>query len=228
MTRLIRWKFRLASYLMSLGRDSFIISLPPRAAVFDVGCGNNSPDRVKTLRPDVHYVGLDISDYNQSPTSFNSADEYVIVRPDHFPRAIESRKGQFDAVISSHNLEHCEEPWAVLEAMLSALKNGGRIYLSFPSEQSVAFPSRSGTLNFTDDPTHRFLPPFDKITDYILSRGFSIRASSRRYRPSILFFLGLLLEPFSMLTKRNMPFGATWALYGFESVIWASKKSTAA
>jgi hypothetical protein len=36
--------------------------------------------------------------------------------------------------------------------------------------------------------------------------------------------LGLLLEPVSMLSKKCIPFGGTWALYGFETVIIVKKK----
>lgn len=224
MTFINKIKYLIASFLMPRGRDSFIRSVPAGAKLLDVGCGNHSPERVKIQRPDVYYVGMDVNDYNQSTYSLCCADEYITASSSDFSREIASRVNCFDAVISSHNLEHCEDPWNVLSAMLDALKNGGVLYLAFPSEKSALFPSRRGTLNFYDDPTHRFLPPFDEIAGFISSSGFSINFSSKQYRPPLLFLAGLILEPIGLLTGKNMPWGSTWAFYGFESVIWAIKK----
>jgi len=199
---------------------AFLKSLPPHAETLDVGCGNASPMKAKMLRPDIKYVGLDIGDYNQSrPEQF--ADRYQVVEPARFAETIEEFEGRMDAVISSHNLEHCDEPERVLSAMLKALKPGGRLYISFPCEESVNFPRRAGTLNFNDDKTHHKVPVWSQVCTRIQSAKFRIEFSSKRYRPSLLTCLGLLLEPVCALSRRATM--ATWALYGFESVIWASR-----
>ena len=44
--------------------------------------------------------------------------------------------------------------------MCISLKKGGILYMAFPCEESITFPSREGTLNFYDDPTH--VKPFTK------------------------------------------------------------------
>jgi SAM-dependent methyltransferase len=196
--------------------------LPPNSRILDVGCGNNSPKRFKILRPDLHYTGLDIDDYNQTtPDKF--ADTYIITQPEHFVSEINKFTGELDAVISAHNIEHCDAPTDVLHAMLAALRPGGRIYLSFPCEASVQFPSRRGCLNFYDDASHHIVPNWQEIISKIRQEGFEIDFSSERYRPIIPALIGFLLEPIGALTKRQMPIGSTWALYGFESVIWASR-----
>ncbi len=46
-----------ARLLNPRGRKSFLKSLPSHEKVLDVGCGNNSPQIVKSVRPDVYYVG---------------------------------------------------------------------------------------------------------------------------------------------------------------------------
>jgi SAM-dependent methyltransferase len=174
------------------------------------------------LRPDLFYIGLDVGDYNQSsPREF--ADEYTIVQPALFAAEISKYGGKLDAVVSAHNIEHCNEPDLVLDAMLKAIKPGGRCYLSFPCEASVGFPERRGCLNFYDDASHLKVPNWEKIISKIRSEGFVIDFSAQRYRPIIPALIGLLGEPFGALTKRQMPVGSTWALYGFESVIWASR-----
>ena len=113
-------RIRLQRMLRPRGKDAFVAMLPARAHIFDIGCGNRSPERVKALRPDLHYVGLDVQDYEQSTHSVGMANEYRITSPERFLDAITSENRSMDAVISSHNLEHCKDPIAVIQAMAAA------------------------------------------------------------------------------------------------------------
>ena len=190
--------------------------------MLDVGCGNNSPRDAKLLRPDLEYIGLDVGDYNQHD-SIRHADAYIVVPSADFAGAIAAQAGLMDAVVCSHNLEHCDEPAAVLAAMATALRPGGVLYLAFPCEESVHFPSRRGSLNFSDDATHRAVPQWQATLAALLAGGITPLYANRRYRPWLLAGAGLVLEPLGHLLGRNMPGGSTWALYGFESIIWARK-----
>jgi hypothetical protein len=49
---------------------------------------------------------------------------------------------RMDAVISSHNLEHCDDPAAVRDSMVVALRPGSSLFLAFPCEESVRVPRR--------------------------------------------------------------------------------------
>lgn len=220
-----RLRHALVTRLRARGKLAFLRSLPPGARVLDVGCGNNSPRDAKILRPDLVYHGLDVGDYNQGDASIAYADSYEVVAPDRFADAIDRYEGQMDAVVSSHNLEHCLDPQAVLQAMARALRPGGRLYLAFPCEESVHFPSRRGTLNFFDDPTHRLVPAWPGVLAKLRECGLAMDLTCQRYRPGLLFVIGLLLEPLGRLASRNVPGSATWALYGFESIIWARRES---
>lgn len=210
----------LKKILRSRGKNKFISTLGYKSLILDVGCGNNSPFLVKSVLPNASYVGLDVGDHNQ--TKPNLADEYIVTSPENFANEIQRFKQQFDAVISCHNLEHCNDRLGTFVAMLNSLKAGGSIYISFPCEQSVSFPCRSGTLNYYDDITHLGVPPdFQVYLSLLEQNKFTIEFSTRQYKPFILFFLGMLLEPYFKLTKKA---GAlTWAYYGFESIIWAKK-----
>lgn len=215
---------RLVPRLRPHGKEAFLQALRPGARLLDVGCGNNSPLRAKLCAPTLHYTGLDIGEYNQRTDSVALADEYIVTTPDMFAMKIETLGAAFDAVISSHNLEHCYEPDRVLVAICAALKPGGWLYLSFPSEASIDFPRRkNNTLNFFDDPTHSKPPVLTQVLDAIRVGGLEIEVLAARHRPLVPLILGVLLEPLSRLTKRAMPLGSTWALYGFETVIWAHK-----
>lgn len=217
----------LAARLRSRGKQAFLKSLPPGTRVLDVGCGNNSPREAKILRPDLVYTGLDVADYNQED-SIRYADAYVIVPAPDFASAIAAYAGRMDAVVSSHNLEHCDDPAAVLRAMAAALRPGGRLFLAFPCEESVRFPRRRGCLNFFDDATHQAVPRWKPVVDALRASGFTLEHACRRYRPWLLACLGLLLEPLGLLLGRNMPAGSTWALYGFETIIWGRRAAPAA
>ena len=202
-------------------KDAFLASCPPKARILDVGCGNDSPVHMKTLRPDFYYVGVDIGDYKQISDPRSVADEYVIATPESFAFAIRGLPTTFDAVVSAHNIEHCNEPEQTLDAMLSRIHPGGRIFLAFPSEASAHFPSRPGTLNFHDDPTHVWLPKFDDVCARIAAAGFRLDVKVRRNRPLRHVIRGLLNEP-AFYFKRKVTLD-TWALYGFESIIWATR-----
>jgi SAM-dependent methyltransferase len=195
--------------------------LPPHATILDIGCGNNSPIYLKTQRPDCYYIGLDVGDYNQDTHSKSVADEYVLTDPDRFPSAILHFQDRIDAVISSHNLEHCDAPADVLDAMIKCLKPGGRLYLTTPCEESVGFPRRRGTLNFFDDPTHKTVANWDETISKITREGLVFEFLAKRYRSAPLVLVGILIEPISALRRKVGPFCTTWSLYGFESLIWA-------
>lgn len=224
---MVNIRARAQRILRRHGKDNFVHSLPVGVRVFDIGCGNRSPERVKAQRPDLYYVGIDIQDYEQSERSVGMADEYRVTTPALFLSAIGMERKTMDAVISSHNLEHCEDPFAVVAAMARSLRVGGRLYLSFPCEASVEFPSRTGSLRFSDDPTHRLPPPYVRVLEALRKHGMSIQFAAARYRPWPAAALGWVLEPWSLLSRTVMPLGSTWALWGFESVIWATKVTDA-
>lgn len=217
----MRFKQIIKYTLSPRGKDEFIRQIPYGEKVLDVGCGNDSPYVTKTQRPDLYYIGIDVGEYRQWHDPAQYADRYIVTSPDGFVPEIDSLHGQMDAVICSHTLEHRDDPDRTLWAILNALKPGGRLYLSFPCPESATFPSRYGCLNFYDDPSHTTPPPFEKVVAQIAAAGVVINYSRRQYRPLMGVLLGLLQEPFSAYRRKAMR--GTWALYGFETVIWATK-----
>jgi SAM-dependent methyltransferase len=224
MGMIVKLKDIVAVILKPRGKGVFLKTITRNGKILDVGCGNNSPRYTKQKRPDVYYVGLDIGEYNQSYGYENYADQLIITTPDNFHSEIEKFTNEFDAVISAHNLEHCNDPNKVLLAMIKSLKKNGKIYLAFPSEKSKYFPKRKGTLNYYDDPTHRDIINYNNTIAVLTENDIIIDFAARQYKPFILAFIGFLFEPVSRLRNKILPHGATWAYYGFETVIIGHKK----
>lgn len=191
--------------------------------LLDVGCGNNSPQRYKNINKNILYFGLDVGKHNQSRGIIEKyADKIILSKPEEFHDSIIKAGSNFSLVISSHNIEHCEKPREVIDNMCISLKQDGILYMAFPCEESVTFPSREGTLNFYDDPTHINIPIFDDILDQIKSNNLEILVEKRRRRFLPLYILGLLREKTSHKYKRVLR--GTWDYWGFESIIVAKKK----
>lgn len=204
------------------GLISFLSKLSDSSRILDVGCGNNSPERTKQLLPNCYYVGLDIGDYNNKLSPEKIADEYIECMPEDFASTIATLDKKFDAVVSSHNLEHCQDSVSTLKAMLGTLNPDAICYLAFPCEASVNFPSRIGTLNFFDDETHAEAPPnLQKVLAIVADCNCQVEILKPRYRPTLLFILGFFIEPFSFFYRKVM--AGTWSLYGFETVLWIRK-----
>ncbi len=143
--------------------------------------------------------------------------------PESFAQDIAKFKDTFDAVLSAHNLEHCLDYPSVVTAMIGALKKGGKLYTSFPSEKSKNLPSRKGTLNFYDDDTHLNLISYGKYLDNLKEQGMIIDYAIQNHQPIIPAIVGAILEPISRIQKKNMPHGSTWAYHGFETIVVSTK-----
>jgi 2-polyprenyl-3-methyl-5-hydroxy-6-metoxy-1,4-benzoquinol methylase len=183
---------RMPSFVLSLDKRTdngiflseiaFLRQLNPTSKILDVGCGNNSPHKIKSILPECNYTGIDVGDYDQ--TKPNLADNYVLTSPENFADEIYKMKGQFDAVISTHTIEHCNEREKTVDAMLKAIKPSGQLYMLFPSEISADLPSRGGGLNYFDDGTHKDFPPkFDELVSTIRRNDFRIMFAEREYKP---------------------------------------------
>ena len=173
------------------GKQAFILSLQPGDRCLDVGCGNDSAFYHKSISPKTKYVGVDISEYNTHSKSKDLMNEYYIVEdPEQFAEGIRNIPGDFDAVISSHNIEHCNKPLETLVSICEKLKIGGKLFLAYPSPNTVDFPSRKGTLNFYDDSTHIWLPDTDEILRILNKCGMRICFKSIGYKPLYYRIMG--------------------------------------
>lgn len=203
-------------------RIQFILNIPKNAALLDIGCGNHSPSFYHSLNPNIQYSGVDIQEYNLDERDYQFAKKIYFFEEGKFATEISAIQHSFDYVVSAHNIEHTSKPLDVVDAMMSRLKKGGRLYLAFPTAKSVKFPNRKGTLNFYDDETHQYLPNAEMLIERIKNNNGSIVYFRKQYRSFYGFVKGLLQEPFSILLNKKL--SHTWHVWGFETIIIAEKK----
>ena len=189
--------------------------------VLDVGCGSNSPVKLKSFFPNLTIHGIDI--YDVGNHAKNALSEFYLSSSDSFDTDINSIIDLFDCVISHHNLEHCIHRDLVLASMCKKLKPEGLLFLCFPSLQSPNLPSRKGTLNYFDDTTH-VSPPIDSqdLIIKLVNNKMEILFFASTYKPVIMRHIGRILEPISKRAGKVLP--GTWSYYGFETVLVAQKK----
>ena len=168
-------------------------------------------------------LGIDIDNYNNDFDVDQVADEYILSKPNDFVKSLRSIDSNFDAIISSHNIEHCNDRVGVLNAMIDKLNYGGKIYLSFPSKESINFPKRIGCLNYYDDPTHKDLPPdFDLILEILKDKKLKVIFSKTSYKPFLLRCIGIFSYFISNFTKKV--YVGMYEVWGFESIIIAENQ----
>jgi SAM-dependent methyltransferase len=152
----------------------------------------------------------------------DKADRFIITRAANFAATIGIETEMYDAVMSNHNLEHCDNRGETLANMAAALKTDGHLFLAFPCEHSIDFPNRAGTLNYYDDTSHKDIPPkYDEIIKNLKKRNMKIIFAPKSYKPIFLYFIGLLNENKFMKDKAEER--GTGEYYGFETIIWAKK-----
>lgn len=170
-------------YFTFLPRTAFLKTLAPGSEVVDVGAGDGSlsvfrswpePNRedlrfyaysIEKGRYFDDYIGYETSDWNVSQPEFDGKS--------------------FDAIVCAHFIEHIKDPESLVLWAARKLRKGGRIYLEWPSANSLTLPPRTELerlgvpliiSRFDDDGTHQVLPDGDVIADALRNSGFAIES----------------------------------------------------
>jgi SAM-dependent methyltransferase len=188
--------------------------------LLDVGCGNHSATRTRRWFPKCRYYGLDNRVCNNDTADFNLMEKFYTIDLEKEP--LDSLPdAYFDVVILSHVIEHLKNGLEILPPISKKLKQGGKIYIEFPSPRSLSFPS--GGLNFCDDPSHVRIYDIREIANVLLSNGFKIIkagvcSSIMRKIMSPIQFLRII----SIHKKATL--AGLWDLFGFADFVYAVKK----
>ena len=140
--------------------------IPPGARVLDAACGSGYGS---AFLKDCDYVGIDLDGSVLQYAGQNYAGAF-----EQLPIHEVDKLGKFDAIISFETLEHLDDPIEGMSTLVSCLKPGGSLILSFP-------------LNHPDDIYHKtvFTP---ESVDELFVECFGARTFQRRdfYQSGIL------------------------------------------
>lgn len=182
----------------------------------DVGCELSLKSTRRYFKR-VKYYGIDYRK-NEEESGFmdgffrvDLSKEKLSVVPDCF----------FDVIMMSHVIEHLRNGLELLPEIVKKLKNGGVMYVEFPSVDSLSLPSAKDVLNFCDEKTHRRIYSIQEIANTLLDCGMKVvRAGKRRDFARIILTPILIVRDFI----RRGTFGASlWDLLGFAEYVYAVK-----
>lgn len=192
--------------------------------MLDIGTGNHSATKTKSLFPACEYYGLDLNkDYNNDEEDFKVMNGFYEMDltllefsslPDSF----------FDAIWLVHVIEHLHNGDKVLEGLTSKLKPGGYMYVEYPGQKSLKLPSMKGTLNFNDDPSHVRLYSTKELQLLFTKNNCTVIESGLRRG---LFYA--VVTPgriiFRWIRGKAVTGNIFWDLLGFAEFLWLKKNN---
>jgi SAM-dependent methyltransferase len=192
--------------------------------MLDIGTGNHSASKTKSLFPECEYYGLDLNrDYNNDEDDFRVMKGFYEMDLTHLDFS-SLPDNFFDAIWLVHVIEHLHNGDMVLEGLIKKLRPGGYMYVEYPGSKSTKLPSMKGTLNFKDDPTHVRLYSLKELQS-LFSRNHCmvLKGGSRRG----LFYA--MITPGRMLLRwlrgKAVTGNVFWDLLGFAEFVWVKKKN---
>src|SRR5215470_17401423 len=112
--------------------------------LLDVGAGNHSASKTKTLFPKCEYYGIDLNrHFNNDESDFAVMKAFyemdlTLLQFEVIPN------NHFDFIRMTHIIEHLNNGDEVIKGLLPKLKKHGRIYIEYPGVKSTRLPSMKG------------------------------------------------------------------------------------
>lgn len=164
-------------------RTAFLKTLATGAEVVDIGAGDGS---LTVFRSWPEPKREDLKMYAYSIEKGRYFDDYSGYETSNWNVSQPEFEGKcFDAIVCAHFVEHIQDPESLVLWAARKLRKGGRIYLEWPSSNSLSLPSRKELeklgvpliiSRFDDDGTHQALPDGDAIANALRSSGFAIES----------------------------------------------------
>ena len=191
--------------------------------LLDVGAGNHSATRIKSLFPNCEYYGLDIDkSYNNSEDDFKVMKEFYELDLTKLDYSI-IPDSYFDGIWMAHVIEHLHNGTDVLPGLIKKLKPGGFFYIEYPGQKSTTLPSMKGSLNFNDDPTHVRVYSVPELKNVFEQNGCVVLDAGTRRNWYFIFSMPLRLVG-SLIMKGHVQGNVFWDLLGFAEFLWVRKK----
>ena len=190
--------------------------------LLDVGAGNRSASKTKSVFPNCTYYGLDI-DRSTNYTDADFREMKAFYELDLTQLDLSSIPDQFfDYINMAHVIEHLHNGDAVLPLLIQKLKPGGYFYIEYPGAKSLTLPSMKGTLNFHDDHTHVRVYSVAELAPIFEQHGCRVlKCGTRRNRPYLLATPIRILAAWAQL-KQPMA-NVFWDLLGFAEYLFVQR-----
>jgi SAM-dependent methyltransferase len=190
--------------------------------LLDIGAGNHSASKTKSIFPGCAYHGLDLDkNYNNDAADFAAMAAFYeldLTKLDY--SAVQDN--HFDYIRMCHVIEHLHNGNEVLCGLLPKLKKGGYFYIEYPGEKSTRLPSMYGSLNFKDDPTHVRVYSVKEISKIFTENGLTVvRGGTRRNIWNIVAIPARVLAHW--LRGKKLQGNIFWDLLGFAEYVYAVK-----
>lgn len=174
----------LELYFQFHPRTAFLKTLPPSAAVVDIGAGDGS---LSTFRGWPEPARHDLKLYAYSLEKGEKFDEFDGYEIGDWNVARPVFGGMlFDGIVSAHFIEHIDDAGTFIDWAADRLAAGGRAYVEWPSPASLDLPPLNKLHDagvplvisrFDDDCTHQYLPDRDVVAARATQAGLRVAAS---------------------------------------------------
>jgi 2-polyprenyl-3-methyl-5-hydroxy-6-metoxy-1,4-benzoquinol methylase len=196
--------------------------------ILDIGCGNHSPVLTKQYFPMCQYHGVDIvDDYNLDDNDKKMIDSFYMVTEEGGGYE-KIHNHYYDIVVMNHVIEHMSHPREIFLKIINKVAPGGIIWVAFPSEKSLSLPSAaSGSLHFSDDGSHVYVPSMIELCNLLLDNKFKIKFAGQTkdtIRWWVGFFRNLFNRVFVSLGMIKLSSKDMWYYFGFETSIVAVRR----
>ena len=194
-----------------------------RFRLLDIGAGNHSASKTKSVFPQCEYHGVDMErDYNNNDEDFKLMKAFYemdLTRldfssiPDNY----------FDGIWLVHVIEHLYNGDKVIEGLLPKLRPNGYMYVEYPGIKSTKLPSMQGSLNFNDDSTHVRVYSVDELTQLYQSNNCTVLKSGTRHNPWFIMAMPFRIIV-ALLKGKKLQGNMFWDLLGFAEYVWIQKQ----
>lgn len=159
--------------------------IPPNSILLDVGCGTG--EFLKSLPLSIKATGIDLN-----PTIIQNK---LIIQDDFLKHSFNTK---YDIITFWHSLEHFSNPQIIINKSISLLNKHGKIFITLPNTNSLAFKISQNTWFHLDPPRHLFLPNNQNIK-HIFPKNYSLKISYTPLEFPLDLFWSLKNKPYLRL-----------------------------
>lgn len=197
--------------------------------ILDVGCGHNSFNICKKYFLFDVFDGIDKEIWQGKEEDYKDLTHLFLFDLETDSENFDKLQDNFyDLILMSHVIEHIRNGHDIIERLVPKLSPNGIIYIETPSVKTLKYPSGIGFFNFHDDPTHKKVYSYRKLSNILIKNDCKvIKAGIRRDRFRIIFYSPFFLLwnfVYSLPFKKKWDVRGLWDFFGVAQFVLAKRK----